>query len=439
MWLPLKAIILNKPRKDGNSLIYFQYCVSVSKRVLLSTEIAVPAQYWNKKRQIITNSLPEFLGAAENLNAELKRMRKVIEELIDHGLRNDIDDICLFLKQNFNPEFRRNGTGPIIVPIKKKETDIFEQLDLYIKAKEKRVVSTAIIKALKARLLQFQSFTKRPVTFASLDYNFYIEFLDFLTYDYVLRRKKTVQYGLKVSTIGSTIKHLRVFINDRKRRKIITNVDVSDFKIPTEESDAIYLSYEEIGMIYRLDMSTHPHLADDRDLFVLGCLTGLRFSDYSTLRFSDLRNGMLYKKTEKQDSWAVIPMRKEAQEIFIRQFKGREPKISNPVFNKSIKEIATLAGITESVTFSYKKGNKDIVTTKPKALWVTSHTCRRSFATNEYLAGTDVNLIMKITGHKTYKDFFKYIRIGQEEAALKIQEVWQTRNNMQVFTASKTA
>lgn len=106
-----------------------------------------------------------------------------------------------------------------------------------------------------------------------------------------------------------------------------------------------------------------------------------------------MRNGMLYKKTEKKDSWVVIPLRQEAHEIFIRHFKDGIPKISNIKFNKYIKIIAAIAGITELITFSYKRGNKDIVQTKSKAQLVTSHTCRWSFTTNEYLNGVEVNLI----------------------------------------------
>ncbi len=70
----------------------------------------------------------------------------------------------------------------------------------------------------------------------------------------------------------------------------------------------------------------HPYLVEYRDLFVLACLTGLRFSDFSILRPEDLRNGMLYKKQEKSDHWVVILLRKEAKMIFSEQFKEKIPK-----------------------------------------------------------------------------------------------------------------
>ncbi len=51
-----------------------------------------------------------------------------------------------------------------------------------------------------------------------------------------------------------------------------------------EDVDTIYLCWQEISLIYYLDLSINKHLENYRDLFVLGCLTGFRFSDYSDIK-----------------------------------------------------------------------------------------------------------------------------------------------------------
>jgi hypothetical protein len=112
---------------------------------------------------------------------------------------------------------------------------------------------------------------------------------------------------------------------------------------------------------------------------VFGCLTGLRFSDFSTIKPEDVRDKRLYKKQKKSTHWVVVPLRDEAYSIFIQRFKKAIPIVSNPDFNYYIKEVGKLAGITELITFSHKRGNNDIIQTKPKYQWITSHTCRRSF------------------------------------------------------------
>lgn len=372
------------------------------------------------------------------LNYELLRIKRVIEAIIEHGLAIGEPKIGCYVKGLFQPNFNLEHLSQttVVIPLKKRELDFFEELKDFVHSKEKKVVADGManFKNLYDRLQRFQAHRKTKITFLQIDYNFYNELIEYLAYDYALIRKKEVQFGLKTSSIGNTIKKLRSFIKDRVKRKRIQPIDISDFKILDEETDAIYLTNEEVGKIYNLDLSSDKTMELYRDVFVLGCLVGLRFSDYSTLQGSDLRGNLLYKKTDKKDKWAVIPLRHEAIEIFKRHFVKGTPNISNPVFNRYIKAIGELAGITESITFSYKKGNGEVVETKPKCQWITSHTCRRSFATNEYLAGTDVPLIMKITTHKTYKDFFKYIRVTQVEAALQIQKIWEDRNNMAAFS-----
>jgi hypothetical protein len=61
---------------------------------------------------------------------------------------------------------------------------------------------------------------------------------------------------------------------------------------------------------------------------------------------------------------------------------------------------------------------------------------QRSFCINEFLAGTPVELIMKISGHKSVKDFYKYIRITPEEAGHKIKALWKNRGDMNAFKKS---
>jgi hypothetical protein len=47
---------------------------------------------------------------------------------------------------------------------------------------------------------------------------------------------------------------------------------------------------------------------------------------------------------------------------------------------------------------------------------------------------------MKISGHKSVKDFYKYIRITPEEAGQKIKKLWKNRGGMNAFgTVSKAA
>lgn len=443
MLLPLKLICQSKAvRKDGTAIIWIQYCYSSEHRTNLNTEIAIPPLYWDQHKFFVSTELPQKYGNANRINEELKRMFRSVEDLVAFAIKNNIEDKGTFIKRTFTPGFdihslSNKETENAIEDAKgpKFNKDFYFQLDDYIKSKEKKVsiATVCVLRCMKYHLKAFDSFRKKKTLFESLDFNYYDRLVEFLTFEYTHKRRKTIISGLKLNTIGKTVKQLRVFVRDRFRRKIIPFIDLSDFKIPEEEPDAIYLSYEEVSKIYHLELSEHPHLLAYKNLFVLACLTGLRFSDFSVLKIDDVRGNLLYKKQQKSEHWVVVPLRNEAKDILVNYFKEGIPKVTNAEFNRHIKTIGRLAGIADMIKFSYKKGNKTIEVKKLKYNWITTHTARRSFCTNEFLAGTPVKLIMKISGHKKEQDFYRYIKITPEEAAQKIQELWIERNNMSAF------
>lgn len=421
-------------RKDGTSIIFIQYCHSQEKRTLLNSGIAIPPNYWNQKRLRINADLPSSYGQADGLNEQLQISIRVAQDIINYAQKAKISDPLDFLKKTFQPGFDLSKLEEKAKEVEKPKVnfDLYYQIDDYIESKRKHVTPKMInvYRNMKDTLKAFEIYRKKPITFESFDFNFYEEFVEYMKFEHTQRRRKVVIKGFKVSTIGKTIKQLRIFLNNRMRKKILPSIDLEDFKILDEETDAIYLTYEEITKIYQTDLSKRPELIKYRDLFVLGCLTGLRFSDFSIVRPEDVRQDMLYKKQGKSDHWVVIPLRNEANNILMHHFKSGIPEVSNAKFNKYIKEVGRLAGLETPIKFSHKKGNKDVIVVKPKYGWITSHTCRRSFCTNEFLANTPTELIMKISGHKSIRDFYKYIRISPEEAGQKIKEIWMQRGEI---------
>lgn len=444
MLLPLSLICEKKDmRKDGTSVVFIQYCYSSEKRTNLNTGIAIPPKFWSKKRQIITSDLPKECGTVDVLLKELKQKLRFAEDLVDLAIRKNIQNKGKFVKEAFDLnldvdqlERSEEKMKQLAGETEKINLDIYFQLDDYIKIKTGKVSKATInvFNNIKAHLKAYEEFLGKRISFESFDFDFYDRFVSFLTFDYVQPRFKKEIVGLKVNTVGKTIKQLKIFLKDRVRRKIIQPIDLTDYKVPDEESDAIYLSFDEIAAVYRTNLDRYPDLIADRNRFVVACLTGLRFSDFSLIEPHDLRDGLLHKKQKKSDHWVVIPLRKEAQEMLEELFRENWAISSNPDFNRTIKIIGKLAGINNLITFIHKKGSAQIKVTKAKCDWITSHTARRSFCTNEFLAGTPVKIIMQISGHKKEKDFYRYIKISPEEAAKVIQGIWQQRNNMKAFS-----
>ena len=92
-------------------------------------------------------------------------------------------------------------------------------------------------------------------------------------------------------------------------------------------------------------------------------------------------------------------------------------------FNKAVKEICKKIGFNEMILWERTVGTKVVSEMRPKWQMVSSHTARRSFATNMFLQkDIPTYRIMMITGHRSEKSFFKYIRVTREENAFALAE-----------------
>ncbi|RAJ77251.1 integrase-like protein [Chitinophaga dinghuensis] len=442
MLLPTKLVCrVNKIRRDGTSVIFILYSGKKEKQILLNTGKAIPPKYWNHKFNRISPTLPSIYGNPQELNKYVTNCQNIANKILEFAIEHQINDIPKFVKGIYKPDFDLE-----LLPFMAKQLDEDDphknfnlnfQMEEYIKSKLGSVSPRMITNYRNMRdiFISYETFCGQIHTYKDIHYSFYTKFLRFLTYEYVQRRRsdyvdnvKQPIRGLRTSTIGKVIKHFRMFVKNRIAHKYFPPIDLSKFTSPDEESDAIYLTPDEIKKIYQTDLSTYPELMVDRDMLVLGCLTGLRISDFASIDcVEDIRNNSIFKKQQKTDKWVVIPLLGIAKEI-VDRYKSQFPKLSEPIFNLNIKTIGSLAGICDTIKFSYKKGTKKIVQVKPKYGWITSHTCRRSFCTNEFLASTPVELIMNISGHKSHRDFFRYIRVTPMEAAEKIKVLWESRS-----------
>ena len=121
--------------------------------------------------------------------------------------------------------------------------------------------------------------------------------------------------------------------------------------------------------------------------------------------------------------WVCVMLLKNIKSI-INKYKTEErvlPKpISNQKMNNYLKEIARLSGIEGKIIQQITNGGIDSTEIKDKWELVTTHTARRSFATNAYKSGIPSLKIMMITGHTTESSFLRYIKITGEENAISM-------------------
>ena len=186
-------------------------------------------------------------------------------------------------------------------------------------------------------------------------------------------------------------------------------------KVNKDEAEHVYLNEDEIKQI--TDTRLDKKLGEIRDLFIIGCWTGLRISDLSRLEKGNIKDGLLTIKTQKTREGVVIPVTDELQTVLNRH-PERLPKIpTDQYYNKQIKEVCRLSEINDPVLAEITKGKLTVTTNIPKYKLITSHTARRSFATNLYRRGIPSTQLMLLTGHKTEDAFLKYIKVSKEDNA----------------------
>ena len=116
---------------------------------------------------------------------------------------------------------------------------------------------------------------------------------------------------------------------------------------------------------------------------------------------------------KKTDDVVKFPILQSAENV-MKLYNYQLPEVCEQVFNEEIKKICLKAGMTHLETKRETRGGKKIILTIPKYKMVSSHTARRSFATNFYEDGVPVKQLMAVTGHTTEASFYNYVKSKKE-------------------------
>jgi len=267
------------------------------------------------------------------------------------------------------------------------------------------------------KLQDYENRKKTKLRFENIDLNFYRDFIDYC---------RTVE-NLGNNTIGGYITNFKMWCKNIELEGLPINPQYkhSEFMALSNKTKDTYLNESEIDKVYNYDFSQSERLDNVRDLFIIGLRTGLRISDFLRLKDININKGFIEIETTKTGELVVIPLHQQIVNILEKR-KGVLPySISDQKFNVYVKEVCKIVGINEII-----EGAKINPETKrketgnyPKYELISSHTCRRSFASNLY--GKLPNMvIMSITGHTTETVFLKYIKITKKEHAETLKRFW---------------
>ncbi|WP_370214022.1 phage integrase SAM-like domain-containing protein [Mesoflavibacter profundi] len=384
-----------------------------------STELKVLPNHWSKAKQKVKNISDAIYK--DEVNDHLFELEKFIIKEFNKdnstGVFIDREWLKTKIANHFNrPTDELSLDKVYFLPFIERFIELAPSR--IIKGKNKPVSKGTITKynTTKNKLIEYQERFKTRLKFTDLNLTFYDKFVNYLNQE----------QNINLGTIGNYIGTIKTIARDAKLQGLPVHEHINHpkFFAPKVKADSIYLKDSEINIIYNHDYKGVERLENARDLFIIGLRTGLRISDFLRLKETNIKEGFIEIETKKTNQNVIIPMHPQVKAI-LEKHNGFPRKISDQKFNLHIKEVCKVAGFTQMVEGSLinsktKRKEKGVF---PKYKLVSSHICRRSFASNLY--GEIPNMtIMAITGHQTEAQFLKYIKITPKENAKKLQEYW---------------
>ncbi len=390
-----------------------------NKRIKLSTGYSVPPKYWNKKTQRVREVM-EYFGSTE-INEGLEELSRVILKVYNDHLKIGVTLSAERMKEQVM-QLRESPKHLL-------STSVFwNTYNDFVKHKRDtlRVVKDYHY-SLRKHMLAGEKIYGSPLNFSMLKNrpNGFIDVFDhYLTYT-ALNAKG--EKGMSVNSIGKQYKNMKVFLNWCFDREIIPPFSLKHLVSKSEEVDSIYLSEREVKAISELEVSSDKKVVV-RDLFVIGCETGLRFSDFSRLQPHHIKADRIEIHQKKTSMKVIVPVCTDLLKSILKKYNNKLPQVENVTeFNKILRELCQQANITDEITVLRSNANvkKEVIFKKYEL--VTSHTCRRSFCTNHFLNDMPVTLIMAISGHKTERAFMRYLKIDNGKKVDMFRENMEKR------------
>lgn len=413
----LKYYIRDKKSRNETSINY-RINFTATKKLRGSTKLKIHPKFWDTEKQRVRNRI-EVSQIKDAINSKLIDFEKFVFRKINSYETSIINEIIELLNEDILIYFGKKKI--------ERKLNFYEFTSKFIKQSKGRILnsnkkplSDRTIKEYERTIELLKDFENKhsyPISFESINLEFYYSFINYL---------EEKDYSL--NTIGKFIKQLKVFMNEATEQSLNINLAFRSKKFtkPSSKSFQIYLNENELKKIIKLNLTKNKTLDNARDLFIIGAYTGLRVSDFNNLTKENIKvhkqQKILKVNVKKTNTSISIPIHPKVEEI-IKKHNGNFPKkMADQQINLALKTIGEKAKINEKISYTKIKGGKEITETKFKYDMIVNHTARRSFCTNAYINNMPIIDIMAISGHTSEKVFLNYIKINEQERAVKISK-----------------
>lgn len=263
--------------------------------------------------------------------------------------------------------------------------------------------------------------TIMPAMISSVFWNHFIPFLS--------------DQGLKYSTIAHVKTSLITVLNWSSKYGVKLNPSYSEVDIPNYIPSKISLTPDEISHIYHFKVGREETynfrqkkvakfrknkietLERVRDMFVLGCNLGQRYSDLVRISPENFRNGSFSIVQQKTGNKCFVPINTLSIDsritfAILEKYGYRAPFVGDiNNYNSYLHQLLHHVGedFLDEVHIDNKVNGVITRETKRRYQLISSHSARRSFATINTLRNIPRSKILRATGHSSEKAFVRYI------------------------------
>lgn len=335
--------------KQGEGLIEIE-CRQMSRRIYFTTHTYVKPDNFKNGAVIDTPN-------ADDLNYALYIMVQDVERVELEYIKKGVSVTLLMLK-----EAVRSNISPAA-----KLTEFGLQV---VKQSERKNLTILNYQTLLNNIERY----RKNVLITDIDYQFLVG------YDKWLRDS-----GIAHNTRISRLRLLRALLNEAIKRDIIHCNPFDRFRIQQMVSKKGFLTTEQLNKLEKLQLKGQEDKV--RDAFLIGCYTGLRFSDIISLRNDNIKEGWLTKKMVKTGYVVEIPIKE--------LFNGKMITLLNK-HNGDVEKISKSLGANSAVNKTLRE-LLNRINADPK---ITFHSSRHTFATLLGQKGVQITTIQKLLGHQ---------------------------------------
>ncbi len=384
--------------------------VFANNRIDFSTGYRIDVAKWDNDKQLVKNGCTNKLKqSASDINTDILKYYTIIQNIFKIFETQNIFPTAEQIKKEFNISKKsiKDGNDQVEIVI----VDFMQVFDEFVKECGRQNNWTEAT---------YEKFDTTKSHLKVFNPNITFDYFDeFGLNEYVIFLRETKK--MRNSTIGKQLGFLKWFLRwaDKKGYNKVKAYSFFKPKLKSTPKKVIFLNWEELTKLrdYKIP-ETKQYLERIRDVFLMTCYSGLRYSDVYNLRRSDIKAEHIEITTVKTADSLIIELNDHSKAILDKYkdipFKDNKvlPVISNQKMNDYLKELAELAEINEPVRETYYRGNERIDDVTPKYAVLGTHAGRRTFICNALSLGIPAQVIMKWTGHSDYKSMKPYIDVA---------------------------